>query len=235
MVTYSKKCNEERKLRTLILLLSLLFTNASTNASEQTFTINNSLKDFTSSEKIKGQINILNQLVDDIYSDGIRFSYNGSKTTVNEWGQNYFILNGVSISLKKEIYEKYRKYHTFNDSNVLFNEVIEQYGDYWIFLIDEKDCCKGKLKIYIELLDSNNNMIARDTIRVADQAGNSRGGLTFRSFFNTIDKLETKKLAAKDISLLETNYNAFTEDLHFRLPIEDIKRIKYVKFKVAKI
>ncbi|MEG0198853.1 MAG: hypothetical protein RR676_17150, partial [Acinetobacter sp.] len=157
------------------------------------------------------------------------------KTTVNEWGQNYFILNGVSISLKKEIYEKYRKYHTFNDSNVLFNEVIEQYGDYWIFLIDEKDCCKGKLKIYIELLDSNNNMIARDTIRVADQAGNSRGGLTFRSFFNTIDKLETKKLAAKDISLLETNYNAFTEDLHFRLPIEDIKRIKYVKFKVAKI
>ena len=58
---------------------------------------------------IKTQMNILNQLVDDIYTDGILFSYRGSKTTVNEYGQNYFILNDVSISLKKEIYEKYKK------------------------------------------------------------------------------------------------------------------------------
>lgn len=220
-------------MRTLILLLSLLFSN--TNASEQTFTINNSLEDFTSDEKIKTQMNILNQLVDDIYTDGILFSYRGSKTTVNEYGQNYFILNDVSISLKKEIYEKYKKYHTFNDSKVLFNEIIEQYGDYWIFLTDKKDCCKGKLKIYIELLDSNNNMIAKDEVRVADTAGNSGGGLTFRSFFDTIDELATKNLVSKNISLLETNYNALTGDFHFRLPIEDIKKIKYVKFKVVKI
>lgn len=222
-------------MRNLILLLSLLITNASTNASEQTFTINNSLEDFTSSEKIKNQINILNQLINDIYSDGIRFSYKGSKTTLDSWGQNYFILNDVSISLKKEIYEKYRKHHTSNDSDVLFNEVIKQYGDYWIFLADQKDCCKGKLKIYIELLDSGNNMITQHVIRVADMEDNSRGGLTFRSFFNTIDKLKTKKLAAKDISLLETDYNALTANIYFRLPIEDIKRIKYVKFKVVKI
>lgn len=68
-----------------------------------------------------------------------------------------------------------------------------------------------------------------------DKANNSRGGLTFSGFFDTIDILEGRKLAGKDISLLETNFNHLAEDVYFQLPIDDIKRIKYVKFRVVKI
>ncbi len=219
----------------LCIITGISLFSSSLLASEQTFTINNSLDNFASSQKISEQINVLNQLVDDIYTDGIVFSYDGSKTTVDSYGINYFILNNVSILLKKEIYDKYRRYHSINDSKVLFNEVIKQYGDYWIFLTDSKDCCQGKLKIYIELLDIDNNIISRHTVRVMDTANNSGGGLTFSGFFDTIDILEGRKLAAKDISLLETDFNSLAGDVYFKLPIDDIKRIKYVKFRVVKI
>ena len=206
----------------LFLILGLGFYSQSYAASEQVFKINNTLATMDIDAKVNVYIAVLDSLTNDIKNDGIEFKYDGVKVS---GGVLYVV--GVKVYLKREIFEKYRKYANINRTTTIWNEVLKKYN--WDIFLYGNNGYKCKLAFRLDLLDGSGKVIDKDIFGIPymqqDIFGKRGAGGMYSEFFNHIRYMGTHNKSFGDELL-------YQGDMKYNLPLSEIQKIDAIKFSV---
>lgn len=200
------------------LILSALIGCTCVNAaSEQVFKVNNTLAQMDVEREVDQYVTILDQLAEDIKNGGMVFKYNG--TNVSDRG---FTIVKPQIYIRKEIFEKYKKYAHVIQRKTIWNEIANRYynqdHDYGGGIFTGQACMdlKSKLLLKIELLDVNGKVISSQSPCFYDQL------FRYRVFLNYMSDHEN----------FSDYYLSMGGDSVFRLPLAEIKRIDSIRFSI---
>ena len=207
-----------------ILIFGLNVCSPSYGASEQVFRINNTLAQMDVEGEVDKYIAVLDRLTEDMKNDGIFFSYNGTKVS----GENFCI--NVNIYIKKEIFEKYRKYGGLTtQSKTIWGEAenkyqkLHKYKNWFITgLLPGFFATNPRLDFKLELLDVNKKRIFNDQ----NFSQGVNGIQTYRSFFEYINMIEGSNKNFNNLLIYSQ------KDRCYNLPLAEIQKIDAIKFSV---
>lgn len=199
------------------------------SASETVFEINNKLSEINIDKKSVEYTRVFDELVNDLKDDGIRFTYDGAAVRSGYNGTPYFLVKNVQVFIKKEIFEKYAQYSNLLDQQTFFNSAIKSYGQSYIFSNLEYAWAKPKLKIKMDLLDDREMIIASRNIKTNSML-NDGDGVSFEHFFLYIARHRQDNKQFQDVSIAE-NISMF-RDKEFNISLEEMQRIKSIRFRV---
>ena len=199
------------------------------SASDTIFPINNKLAEVDLNQNAFQYSKIFNSLVKDLKENGLGFSYDGTEVRNDYRGKPYFLVKNVRVYIKKEIFEKNEEYSTIVEKQTFFNNAIKDYGQSYIFSNLEYAWAKPKLKIKMDLLDSNNISISSREIKTNSMLNDGRG-VSFEHFFKYINRINKDNRIFDDVDISE-NISVF-RDKEFDIGLDEIQNIRSIRFRV---
>ena len=201
------------------------------SASDTIFQINNKLAEVDLNQNAFQYSKIFNSLVKDLKENGLGFSYDGTEVRNDYRGKSYFLVKNVRVYIKKEIFEKNEEYSTIVEKQTFFNNAIKDYGQSYIFSNLEYAWAKPKLKLKIkmDLLDSNNRSISSREIKTNSMLNDARG-VSFEHFFKYINRMNKDNRIFDDVDISE-NISIF-RDKEFDIGLDEIQNIRSIRFRV---
>lgn len=199
------------------------------SASDTIFPINNKLAEVDLNQNAFQYSKIFNSLVKDLKENGLGFSYDGTEVRNDYRGKPYFLVKNVRVYIKKEIFEKNEEYSTIVEKQTFFNNAIKDYGQSYIFSNLEYAWAKPKLKIKMDLLDSNNRSISSRQIKTNSML-NDGTGVSFEHFFKYINRINKDNRIFDDVDISE-NISVF-RDKEFDIGLDEIQNIRSIRFRV---